>query len=69
MAESTRNLTGLGGEAAKEEDDDYMGDLSQFIPQELTQTSKRKVSSGQKFSTSSIFMSITVKLLSPYSSN
>ncbi|CAE6076603.1 unnamed protein product [Arabidopsis arenosa] len=44
MAESTRNLTGLGGEAAKEEDDDYMGDLSQFIPQELTQTSKRKES-------------------------
>lgn len=46
MAESTRNLTGLGAEAAKEEEeenDDYMGDLSQFIPPELTQTSKRKV--------------------------
>ncbi|KAL1209883.1 hypothetical protein V5N11_033956 [Cardamine amara subsp. amara] len=47
MAESTRNLAGLGAEAAKEEEegnDDYMGDLSQFIPQELTQTSKRKES-------------------------
>lgn len=46
MADSTRNLTGLGGEASKheeEEDDDYMGDLSKFIPPELTQTSKRKV--------------------------
>ncbi|CAF2059312.1 unnamed protein product [Brassica napus] len=47
MADSTRNLTGLGGEASKheeEEDDDYMGDLSKFIPPELTQTSKRKES-------------------------
>ncbi|CAF2172463.1 unnamed protein product [Brassica napus] len=49
MADSTRNLTGLGGEASKheeeeEENDDYMGDLSQFIPPELTQKSKRKES-------------------------
>ncbi|CAA7060636.1 unnamed protein product [Microthlaspi erraticum] len=46
MAESTRSLTGLGGEAAKEEEenDDYMGDLSQFIAPELTHTSKRKES-------------------------
>ena len=54
MADSTRNLTGLGGEASKheeeeEENDDYMGDLSQFIPPELTQKSKRKVLS--KYST------------------
>ncbi|KAJ4885076.1 TBCC domain-containing protein 1 [Raphanus sativus] len=51
MADSTRNLTGLGGQASKheeeeegEENDDYMGDLSQFIPPELTQKSKRKES-------------------------
>ncbi|CAN6935202.1 unnamed protein product [Brassica oleracea var. botrytis] len=47
LQDSTRNLTGLGGEASKheeEEDDDYMGDLSKFIPPELTQTSKRKES-------------------------
>ncbi|KAG5379722.1 hypothetical protein IGI04_027564 [Brassica rapa subsp. trilocularis] len=49
MADSTRSLTGLGGEASKheeeeEENDDYMGDLSQFIPPELTQKSKRKES-------------------------
>ncbi|XP_010516429.1 PREDICTED: G patch domain-containing protein 11-like isoform X2 [Camelina sativa] len=46
MAESTRNLTGLGGEAAKEaeDNDEYMGDLSQFIPPELTHASKRKES-------------------------
>jgi hypothetical protein len=66
MAESTRNLTGLGGEAAKEEDDEYMGDLSQFIPQELSQTSKRKVSSGQNFH---LLMSTIVKLLNPNLSN
>ncbi|CAH2063753.1 unnamed protein product [Thlaspi arvense] len=47
MAEPKRSLTGLGGETAKdeeEENDDYMGDLSQFISPELTQTSKRKES-------------------------
>ncbi|CAN8279819.1 unnamed protein product [Cochlearia groenlandica] len=50
MAEPTRNLRGIGSEPEKddvEEDDDYMGDLSLFIPHELTHTSKRKESENK----------------------
>ncbi|XP_010524390.1 PREDICTED: G patch domain-containing protein 11 [Tarenaya hassleriana] len=39
MAESTRNQTGDGREATEE--DDYMADLSRFLPPEPSQTSKR----------------------------